>query len=283
MDDPWISHRIVYRIIDLDVIYKALSPLRIGSGKSIKLESPVDLPVIRINLHGSSIPYIPGSSIKGVFRSTAEYIAKSVGIRACSRGDGCKQQYNKELQGRLREGDIEGVFGLLKDKYCLICKIFGSGTYRSHIDFKDAYPEGGVTTGVKTGIAIDRRSGTVKRGALFTVEYVDPGAYFKGGITLLNVPNYGVGLIKSVIDLINAGIVRLGGMRSRGFGRIGIEVSKITVYTMKNGIIKEVREKTYLNALDEFDEDIEFDPSKPLEYLDSCMEVWSRYVSKTGD
>jgi len=277
-NDPWYTHRIIYRILDFEVEFTALEPIRIGAGRSSKLESPVDLPVIRIKRGGVESPYIPGSSIKGVFRSSAEFIARLAGLDVCSRGDRCRDTYNEELQGCLDKNDINGVFNLLKN-YCLICKLFGSGSYKSHIDFKDAYPITDVTTAVKPGIAISRRSGTVRTGPFF-VEYVNPGAKFRGGFTLTNVPNYGVGLLALVIDLVNCGVVKLGGMKTRGFGKVRLDVSRVSVYIFEDGVFREVEEKTLLRSLDDFDSDVEFDPSDPLKYLGGCKEAWKAYVSR---
>ncbi|MEM1966176.1 MAG: RAMP superfamily CRISPR-associated protein [Candidatus Caldarchaeum sp.] len=97
-----------------------------------------------------------------------------------------------------------------------ICKAFGSSSFSSHVEFQDAYSSGSVVVGVKSGIAINRRSGAVRRGALYEVEYVKSGHEFSGLITVRNLPNYLMGLISSALDYLNAGIVKLGGFKSRG-------------------------------------------------------------------
>jgi len=53
-------------------------PLRVGKGAGELGE--VDLPVIKLP---DGKPYIPGSSLKGVLRSTAEVIARSEGLEVC--------------------------------------------------------------------------------------------------------------------------------------------------------------------------------------------------------
>ncbi|MEM2294103.1 MAG: CRISPR-associated RAMP protein Csx7 [Nitrososphaerota archaeon] len=276
--EPWYSHRVLYRALTIDVEYIVKTPLRIGSGRTSKLTSPIDLPVLTVKLDGIDKPYIPGSSIKGVFRSTAEFISRSVRLSVCNAGEGCRASYDKTLQNSLK-GKVEEVFNTL-DKYCVVCKIFGSGTYRSHINFGDAYPTTEVSTGIKTGIAIDRKSGAARRGALFTIEYVNPGAKFSGRFTLNNLPNYGVGLTSYIIDMINSGIVRFGGMKTRGFGQVGIDIKGIKVYVSENHRMEEVKGKKLLKALDGDDQDVEYDEQRYKEYLDRCKEVWNRYVSR---
>ena len=274
----WYTHGIIYRVLKFDVTYKNESPLRIGSGKATKLTSPIDLPVITIKVGEQEIPYIPGSTLKGIFRSSAEYIAKSEGFKnICERGEGCKEKYDKDLQSWLKAQMIQEVIKTL-EKYCLICKTFGSGTYASHITFSDAYASFKATRGVKVGIAIDRRSGVAKRGALYTIEYVDPGTEFSGSITLTNIPNYVVGLLAKVIDMIDKGIVKIGGMKTRGFGKASIKTSKVSGYQLEDGTLKEINEKTIIKSLDEKDKDVELDPSDPRKYFIDCMEIWANYV-----
>jgi len=53
-------------------------PLRVGKGAGELGE--VDLPVIKLP---DGKPYIPGSSLKGVLRSTAEIVARSEGLKVC--------------------------------------------------------------------------------------------------------------------------------------------------------------------------------------------------------
>ena len=281
--EPWFTHRILYRIFNLKVKYILESPLRIGSGRVFKLSSPIDLPVIRIKIGDLETPYIPGSSIKGVFRSSSEYIVRSAGLPACSRGEGCRVNLDRPLQNCLRNlyrsTTIKDVYSILQN-YCIVCKVFGSGSYGSHIEFKDAYPSDSVTTGIKTGIAIDRRSGAAKRGALYTIEYVNPGSTFDGEITMINLPNYCIGLIANVIELINLGIIKIGGMKSRGFGKVRIDIVESNMTLSQNGGLIQVKEKTIVKSLDEYDEDVEYDPNDPIKYLNACRGVWERYVQK---
>ncbi|MEM2185316.1 MAG: CRISPR-associated RAMP protein Csx7 [Candidatus Methanomethylicia archaeon] len=273
----WYTHYVIYRTLTFDVEYKAESPIRVGSGKASKLTSPIDLPVLTIKIDGEDVPYIPGSSLKGVFRATAEQIARTHEIYACERGEGCREKYDKRLQQQLKIGDLNRILEILNE-YCIICKCFGSGTFSSHIHFHDAYPIKGFSKELKTGIAIDRRSGTVKKGALYTIEYVSPGAIFLGKITLTNIPNYIAGLLGNVIQQINLGIVKIGGMKSRGFGSTSISIKNATGFIYEDNSIKMVKGEVTLKALDEFDEEVTLNSDKPMDYFIKSMEAWSKYV-----
>ena len=270
----------IYRYLTFRVRYEVLSPMRIGAGKINKLGSPVDLPVSIIKIEDREYPYIPGSSIKGVFRLYSEIICKSLGLdnKICDGGFGCTSKHNKALMNFMNDNNFEGIINLLKDEYCLICKLYGSGSYMSHILFSDAYPENDVSTGIKVGIAIDRRSGKVGMGP-YKVEYIYPGSKFIGDITLINIPNYLVGLLANVIELINSGLVRFGGMKSRGFGRVKLSLIDLSGYVV-NRRLEKISGRTTLVSLDEYDKEMEIDPKNLWEYFRNCMRLWDEYVRK---
>jgi CRISPR-associated RAMP protein (TIGR02581 family) len=282
---PWFSHSILYRIITLNITILNEAPLRIGAGRGVL--SPTDLPVITIRLRQQDVPYIPGSSLKGTFRTTAEYIARSLGVRACQAG-ACNSnlwdereriRYGDMLDRLLREGKKEEVLKLLS-KYCLICKIFGSSSFSSHLHFEDAYPQSGVSRGIKAGIAINRRSGAVQRGALYQVEFVNPGHKFKGSIVARNIPNYGLGLLAVTLDYFNEGVVRLGGFKSRGFGKVKVKVESIEGKTIENGSYKDLNDVRRLPALDKDDESIEIEVGNIDKTLQVFKKAWWTYASK---
>jgi CRISPR-associated RAMP protein (TIGR02581 family) len=285
---PWYSHPVLYRVLALNISILNEGPLRVGAGRGAPL-SPTDLPVITIRLPDGDFPYIPGSSLKGTFRSTAEYISTSLGVRVCQAGacnsmfldEDRRIRYGDRLDELLREGKEKDVLELLS-RYCLICKLFGSSSFSSHIHFEDAYPIDGVSRGIKAGIAINRRSGAVQRGALYQVEFVNPGHKFKGSIVMKNVPNYGFGLLAMVLDYLNEGIARLGGFKSRGFGKVRITVETIEGKTLEDGIYRPLSEIKRLFALDKHDKDVDFDVDNVEKTLQTFKEVWWAYASEQG-
>ncbi|MEM1546482.1 MAG: CRISPR-associated RAMP protein Csx7 [Candidatus Methanomethylicia archaeon] len=277
----WFVHDYLYRVLNVKLSFEAKSPFRIGAGKSTSLTSPVDLQVLRININGREVQYIPGSSLKGVFRSVSEFIAKSNGINACMAGNECKDNYNRKLDDALRSRNLDEVRKILAS-YCLICKLYGSGSYASHIIFGDMFPEGDIAIGVKTGIAIDRRSGTAKRGALYTVEFIMPGSIFKGNITLINTPNYAIGLLSYVIKLINDGVIRIGGFKSRGFGQFSVNPMEINGEIIHNNKVMKISEVDIFEPLDEFDSEVNIaDVGRNYaKLLERFRIAWDNYVSK---
>jgi len=232
------------------------NPLRIGAGEVPPLGSRVDSAVIRVRYGEYDIPYIPGSSLKGLFRSHAGKIASSYGLKVCSGlskkscietkkithgEEESKREYilAKLIEMLLKSGESSKAMEIFFEKACILCKIFGSMGYRSKVSFSDAYPiddDGRILPfkfGSRVGIAIDRRTGT--SALRYEVEYVEPGCRFKFEIRCSNLPNYALGLLGSILRMIDNGEVRIGGFTSRGYGLVKIRNLNISIkdYTLK--------------------------------------------------
>jgi CRISPR-associated RAMP protein (TIGR02581 family) len=278
----WVSHSRILRNIEIQVKYEALTPLRIGAARAKTPTSPVDLQVLKLSIGDlRDVPYISGSSLKGVFRTTAEKLALSRGLSVCYTGEDCKLKYDRELQTRVKAGKEEGVIEVLRN-YCLICRLFGTASYSSHIRISDAYPSQTEipSTSVKTGIAIERRSGGAKAGALYQVEFVNPGAKFYGSIILHNFPNYGIGLLAEILEQINQGYVKIGGFKSRGFGSVRITIESLKGIVKSGEEFMDINNVKELEPLDDQDEKISFDPSNPQSLLSNSKVAWINYCNK---
>ncbi len=236
----WISHSYFLREVEIEAFLVNLAPLRVGAGREPPLESSVDLAVLRIPIGGKSVPYIPGSSLKGVFRSVSTQFSRMKGLQVCNGlpGDTCMdykftdlgdETLLKHVQELLKEGDKVGALKIFNEKACLMCKIFGAPSFSSHVEFSDAYPVNDkgevveVPVGVRTGVAINRRTGAAQRGALYEVEYVEPGARFRFKLKSTNLPNYALGVLAKTLRMLDEGLVRIGGFKTRGFGLVKIE------------------------------------------------------------
>jgi CRISPR-associated protein Csm3 len=237
---PWSAHSVIIREVVLEGYLVAESPLRIGVGRESPLGSAVDLAVLRVNLNGKLVPYIPGSSLKGVFRSTAIQLANRKGLTVCSglsKGTCMDLRYPEfdgktlleKIQEEIRNRNYRRAIELFHEKACLLCKVFGAPSFTGHSEFNDSYPineKGEVLdapVGVRTGIAINRRTGAVHMGALYQVEYVEPGARFRFSNRTTNLPNYALGLLAKILRMVNEGWVRVGGFKTRGFGELRVE------------------------------------------------------------
>ena len=289
MPSSWFVHDRLFRTFKIVGVLKALGPLRIGAGRGEGLLASIDLPVIRISLNGIETPYIPGSSLKGVLRSGCEVVARAFGVDVCytlrdgwcGNKKGIKEYVDRVMRNKklpFEEKRKELINAV--NELCLICKMFGSPINSSLIYVYDSYPiSPPAETDTKPGIAVDRRTGAAARGALFEVEYVKPGTAFSFTLTCKNLPNYAVGLIFSTLREINEGRVLIGGFKSRGFGRVKIEIEHVDL-TLNGKPFYEGE----LSAVDDDDEPIRVKNLKEKENFEDfeskIIEVWKKYADK---
>lgn len=188
------------------------TPLRVGRGRESLLESTIDLAVIRLG----GKPYIPGSSLKGVFRATAEMLAASLGVMV-------HPPWEPE------EGNP-----------CVICGIFGSPKLSSHLRVYDAHPVNSTPVFIKPGVLIDRDFGSVKEGPFFE-EFVEPGVEWKFEVEIVNIGVFpqpederGKILYQLLRMLRNPGL-QVGARKTIGAGRVILKEGKWEVFTIKGG------------------------------------------------
>ncbi|MFX1294489.1 MAG: CRISPR-associated RAMP protein Csx7 [Promethearchaeota archaeon] len=280
----YLGHHLELQKIQFIGELKTHSPIHIGAGRNANIFEPTDLSLIKISKDGKELPYIPGSSLKGVLRSACEAIALSV-TKVCnitSYRDSCFAYYRKELDWALRKKKTDKILKILND-FCLICKIFGSSSYNSKIQIRDCYPVEEITTEIKKGIAIDRRTGSASRGALYDLELIEPLNLFGFQIIFNNLPNYLIGLVAQAILEINNQNLFIGGMKSRGLGRIKIILKEIkTQYRTDEG-------KFIIESLLDEDFTVVLDNLKPQttsngftkNVLTKFVEAWEKYASQT--
>ena len=223
-----------------------ITPLSIRSGKSPM--GLADNSIVRIKKNGKDIPYIPGSSLKGIMRCEAERYVRTT----------MKNEFVCDILHPTTE-DIGELWRHenLKDNYkpCVICRIFGGPTIASHIYVYDAYPyENKCSIDLVRRVSISRITGAQMPGRLFDIEFVNPKNKFKGKIVVENIDllseSIEAKIFNYVIKLFLKGLISIGSMKSIGYGSLKIENLKVTKYWFENGTLKDenVTEK-YLELL----------------------------------
>lgn len=206
---------------------EAVTPLHVGSGKP-EFEEGVDLPILK---DPSGSPYIPGSSIKGKVRTEVEKIARSSGMFVCNAPT------------------IETMCGsksTSEEQLCIACRIFGTASIKggisraSKVKFRDAHIITQTTLMQRTGIAMDREVGSVKAGALYTIEGVPAGAKFNLEIVTENLTDEEFKILKSALKSVEDSA--LGGHSSRGFGKIKFNIKAVKVRTANYYLGKETEQ-----------------------------------------
>lgn len=239
--------------------------LHIGSAGADVLDA-ANLPVLK---DSDGFPLIPGSSLKGVVRSTVEALVRAAavperGVWACdplrqsdpqsdrsddsadTDGEGHAPQATTAPKGHDDRpgcgwhpaGERALATESLAD-HCLVCRLFGSFLVASHVRFCDALlnisddqrRRGRLPLEIRDGVAIDRdlRRAADKRKYLF--EVVAPGARFDIEVFIDNPKPALMGLLMMGFDQISAGFTALGGFSSRGLGRVGLSWHSLTSVT----------------------------------------------------
>jgi CRISPR-associated RAMP protein (TIGR02581 family) len=196
--------------------------LHIGGGTGTL--SPSDSPVVR---GPDGLPFIPGSSFKGSFRSTVEKLALAAGLRSCgllpqegcpgAEGDAQRDLRHQAAEERWTEAKLVTE---LEQRLCDTCKLFGS-VFRSSRIFFDDLPlvEWAGATQIRDGVGIDRDTEKARDRLKYDFEVVPPDAAFSMRVSLENPSTTDLALACIGFSEFVGGFGSLGGKRSRGLGR----------------------------------------------------------------
>lgn len=228
--------KLVVNRVRIDLRIAPVTPLLIKAGDKgaamLHPERP-DLMFVRTGSRERETVYIPGASLKGVVRSAAERILRTVGLEACDPLDhrtpchGTASKLGDDI-ARDRNAAAGGPHpqAAVYKMVCHACRTFGSQALASRVSFADAYPPADErartnATERRNGVSIDRQTGGPGSGKLFEMELVTDGA-FETAIHLTNIELWQIGLVGLVLRDIEAGFVRFGSSKSRGLGHVTI-------------------------------------------------------------
>ena len=235
------------------------TPLAIGAGKDP--EGITDNPIVRLYTDGKELPYIPGSSLKGVLRTEAERFVQTIYNKdnnpeiICNIFSDINSEYNElKKKKNIEEYNEKNPNNKKEYKPCLICNIFGGPTIASRIKVYNAElidkDREKFTESIRR-VAIDRISGGQYSGKLFDMEYVIPKLEFKWRLSFENIDllkdNISNEYDKRLISIINYLMKRLikdgievGGRRSIGLGVLKVKEFNVKKYYLDDGILKDV-------------------------------------------
>ncbi len=208
--------------------------MRIGVGRDTDVAGH-DLPVMRDAI---GRPFIPGSSLKGVLRSSIEALLRGLSDEpevqrtqlACLVLQSRERCITNEemLEWRQPSGgqpalSAEEISENVLNHSCMVCQTFGSTWLASHVAIRDLPVKAEYWFGqfeVRTGVSLDRDTGTAGRGMLYSFETVPAGAYFELEIEADNLTDWQKGLLWLGLQPFTRGYGRLGGATSRGLGQV---------------------------------------------------------------
>ncbi|HBY97452.1 MAG TPA: hypothetical protein DEP84_26520 [Chloroflexi bacterium] len=196
-------------------------------------------------------PILPGSSLRGVLRSQAERIARTLATHAASQTANAREDFLihcpachplttktndpvascnsfiKKLDKVERDRiEREGA----GDKMCLACQLFGNTWQGSRLRVEDAPLREGTTAEFKVldFLAIDRFTGGGRDSAKFdAVVLWQPE--FSVRLVLENPEAWELGWLALTLRDLHDGLATVGFGRSKGFGRCKIKEGKLTL------------------------------------------------------
>ena len=201
------------------------SPLLIKSGIFSPNPALPDMQFIRTTTQKGETVFIPGTSLKGVFRSFGEKILRTMGVFACNPVD--KNVHPPFCGEKFKNNNTTPSYEIYRNS-CPICKIFGHTALKGRLSIQDSFPEQGVKTEVRQGIAISRLTNAAVKGALFDMEVVVQGEFYTE-IFLENFEIWHLGIISLVLEGLNTGLLRIGFGKNRGLGQIEVSVEQFEI------------------------------------------------------
>ncbi len=205
-----------------------MTGLHIGGGKATL--SHTNSPVV---LTAEGLPFIPGSSLKGVLRSTIEKFVASLpadlGLHSCGllseedKDESCPTARQglivKDRRGNANKA--EAIMNQARKDLCHTCQLFGSPFAAGRITINDLYlisDEWSGSTQIRDGVAIDRDRETAKHGAKYDFEVVPSTTVFVMRLLIENATPKDLQLISIGLSEFVSGFGSVGGLRSRGLG-----------------------------------------------------------------
>jgi CRISPR-associated protein Csm3 len=281
----WRDNMHKFRInnMKLNISLEPVSPLLVKSGGISPNPLLPDMQFVRTKIENKETVYIPGSSLKGTFRSSIERTLRGIKTDwACDiQDDSCVKKLEKIKK---ESKDIESH--VIYKKSCMACKMFGNTMLKGRVTIQDAYPVEEIETETRYGVSISRLSQAVAHGP-FETEVAVSGT-FETQILMENFEIWQLGGIALVINGLNTGIIRVGFGKNRGFGQVSLTIKDIEYSFMGSlendtiggaGVLMndDERNKYGLNA------DDKITPIEPREFDSRLLETVRYYDSQQWD
>lgn len=257
-------HAYLYNEALFELELRPKTPLLIkegGSGEEALDPTLPNMSFVRIQRAREADPevFIPGASLRGVMRSHAEKLIRSINVQAAcdptqNRGDNNNSRLKSAcFTDRPDPTKLSGAEAY--NGSCFACKLFGNTALASRVRISDLYIESEqeALLSRRYGVAIDRVTGAVAQGP-FELEVVTD-ARFRGRITLRNFTLGQLALLGATLLDIGEGLVPLGYGKSRGLGRVKINFTQTAIRFPRNpqGAIRGIGALASLDGPSQYD------------------------------
>ncbi|MDR0948152.1 MAG: CRISPR-associated RAMP protein [Lachnospiraceae bacterium] len=232
----------------------AMTPLHIGAEPDHFIPLAPQNPVQR---DARGLPYIPGSSLKGIFRGFYESLQQDEAIY-CDRGQECVRRFHveskeerlqliKRLVAKEKPMDVAMRDSKMLNKYdnllaqyieshfCKPCLLFGSSVMAGKLKFADAMAADPVIyTQMRVANTIDRDTKTVAGSGTYEVETIAAGSRFWFHLLGENLSKDEIQDVKMLLSVFAEGGIRVGGKVRAGLGQVELRHVEIFKTTLAN-------------------------------------------------
>jgi CRISPR/Cas system CSM-associated protein Csm3 (group 7 of RAMP superfamily) len=165
------------------------------------------------------------------------------------------------------------ILPLLERYLCHTCQLFGSPHLAAKTYFDDLRidPETWFEiTEIRDGVGIDRDSERAVPNIKYDYEVVPGQTRFHFGLTVENPTELELGLVAVGLQEFSQGMIRLGGIKSRGLGKCRLELTEVQYMEGKSGLVDYLRSGKLKSI----------DAVKPVaEFVQSKLAVFTRQES----
>ncbi len=236
----------------------AQSPTHVGTGetrpagrnkKSDNADGQESTDITMIARDCTGLPYLPGSSLRGVVRNYLLQIFRNLNPDIAREENYEDKRYREKTQDQI-VADIFPIASLLE-------KVFGTPFWAGKVEFWDA-PASNRISGAHfvdkewdderqcylvRSVAIDPITGTAENHKLYTFEVAPAGLRYKVNIVGQNLEPEELGCLLFGLSGFNSEIypLTIGAMSGRGFGQMKFDVKKIYALT-QDGLSDWVKE-----------------------------------------
>ncbi|NTW88862.1 MAG: hypothetical protein HGB26_07015 [Desulfobulbaceae bacterium] len=226
----------------------ALSPTHVGTGETRPVARPkksdnagdqesTDITMIARDCTG--LPYLPGSSLRGVVRNYLLQIFRHVNPDIADVENYEGQRFKDKTQDQI-VSDILPTASLLE-------KVFGTPFWAGKVEFWDAPASNRISGNhfvekewdderqcyLVRSVAIDPITGTAENHKLYTFEVAPAGIRYQLNIVGQNLEPEELGFLLFGLSGFNSKIypLTIGAMSGRGFGQMTFEIKKVYALT----------------------------------------------------
>jgi len=224
-------------------------PVLVKSGDS--LAAGIDMEFVRTFRGGREEVYLPGSSLKGILRSHAERIGRTLdsekicnlfnvpdesGVSPSPQGLLSCGEVLRDKAREKQEADTKNhnkkVYLSAPEAYkhsCPACRLFGSLAMGGRFNIDDAYVTGDPPAiEYRDSVGIDRFSGGVAGSAKFQFEVISNGC-FATTLTVRNFELWQIAWLALVLFDLTDGLLPIGMGTSRGLGRVTARITGLEI------------------------------------------------------